>query len=327
MKIQSYTLENQWIKAEFINYGARIKNLVLKEKGIDIIYGCESNEDFLSDQHAYFGAAIGRFANRIANGRFTLNGITYQLSVNNGTNCLHGGQSGFAFCYFDGKLEGNTLTLQYLSPQGEGGFPGQLHFMVRYILQDTSLIIEYQARTDADTVCNFTNHAYFNLNGSGTVMEHQLKIDADYITPVDSRLIPLSNPMHVANTPFDFRTETPIGKRIDEPHSQLIIGGGYDHNYILNGNGYRKCASLFSAQSGIRMDVHTDRPGLQLYTANATNNEKPLVKGGRKQTPREAVCLETQLFPDSPNRQDFPDCTLKTGKTTLSRTAFTFTYS
>jgi len=327
MKIQGYTLENQYIKAEFINYGARIKSLYLKEKGIDVIYGCETNEDFLLDQNAYFGAVIGRYANRIANARFALNGITYQLPTNNGANCLHGGPGGFAFRYFEGNKEReNTLCFQYFSPNGEEGFPGQLDITVRYRLQDTSLIIEYQAKTDADTVYNFTNHSYFNLNGEGTIMEHRLMIDADFITPVDSMLIPMPNPMSVTDTPFDFRKETAIGKRIDESHPQLIIGGGYDHNYILNGSGYRKCASLFSAQSGVRMDIHTDRPGLQLYTANVTNNEKPPVKRGRKQTPREAVCLETQLFPDSPNRQDFPCCVLKAGETSFSRTAFVFSW-
>ncbi|MCI8332734.1 MAG: galactose mutarotase [Clostridiales bacterium] len=325
-KLEEYTLENQYIKAEFINYGARIKRLFLKEKSIDVIYGCESNEDFLLDQNAYFGAVVGRYANRIANGHFTLHGTTYQLPDNNNGNCLHGGPGGFSFRYFEGKANGNTLCFQYFSAHGEEGFPGNLTFTVRYILQDASLFIEYQAHTDADTVCNFTNHSYFNLNGSGTAMDHRLMIDADFITPVNSALIPLADPMDVSDTPFDFRKETAIGQRINQPHPQLAAGGGYDHNYILNGVGYRKCASLFSEQSGVRMDVFTDRPGLQLYTANVTNNEKPFVKGGRRQTPREAVCLETQLFPDSPNRPDFPCCLLKANETLLSRTSYVFSW-
>ena len=322
MEVRSYCLENEWIAAKFVNYGARIASLVIKEKNIDIIHGCGKDQDFLSDKDANFGAVIGRYANRIANGTFSLNQKEYHLPQNDGANCLHGGPGGFAFQFFSCMQKERSLICQYRSPDGEQGFPGEMVFTVTYTLDKKVLLIDYQARCDQDTVCNFTNHAYFNLNGSGSVLGHLLTIDADSITPVDEQLIPLPCLMQVEGSPFDFRQETEIGLRIGQSHPQLLAGNGYDHNYVLRGSGYRKCASLFSETSGIRMDVYTDMPGLQLYTSNFMKSERPAIKGGRRQIPREAVCLETQFFPNSPNRPDFPSCVLPAGQRFASKTSY-----
>lgn len=324
MKLQSFTLENEWIRATVINYGARLQNLVLKKKQIDVAVGFDRAEDYLLDTGANFGAVIGRYANRIAGASFTLSGKTYHLPQNNGNNCLHGG-NGFAFRFFSCIQEKDRLICRYTSPDQEEGFPGNLRLQAEYVLDGKTLKLRYQAFSDRDTVCNITNHTYFNLNGGGSVLDHVLQIDADRFLPIDENTIPLQ-PMDVAETPFDFRKPAAIGTHIDEPNPQLIAGGGYDHNYILNGSGFRKCASLFSPNSQIQMDVFTDKPGMQLYTANFMNAERPLLKGGARQKPREAVCLETQFFPDTPNRPDFPSCILAAGEEYHFETHYEFSW-
>lgn len=322
--MNTYIIENESLSAEVIDYGARIKSLIYKDAGIDVVAGCDTAQDYLLDANANFGAAIGRYANRIAGARFTLNGTTYSLPQNDGDNCLHGG-NGFAHRYFDCvKTAPDRLSCTYTAQDMEEGFPGTLTLRMEYILDGAALRIRYHATCDRDTVANFTNHSYFNLNGGGTALDHILCIDADSYLPVDEALIPQGSAQSVADTPFDFREPIAIGARINDDHPQLTAGSGYDHNYILNGSGLRNVAYLYSPESGVRMDVITDLPGLQLYSGNFMHDPAPLMRGGTPQRARDAICLETQFYPNSPNRPDFPDCVLLAGEAFFSETAYAF---
>ena len=313
--MKTFTIENEKLRAVFIDYGARLISLTVKDKEIDVIYGCKNPDDMLSDKSANFGACVGRYANRIAHARFTLGGKEYLLPANDGENCLHGGR-GFANRYYDCKDENNTLVCTYDSPDGEDGFPGNLRLTVTYSLQGGALKIEYRAVCDKETVCNFTNHSYFNLNGGGNVLSHTLFVDADRINPTDSQSIPLKETMDVTGTPFDFREPKQVGRDIGALHEQLILARGYDHNYILNGSGFRKCARLSGDESGITMDVYTDQPGIQIYSGNYLVDADECYRG--------AICLETQHFPDTPNRPDFPSCILMPSEEMISVTMYEF---
>jgi aldose 1-epimerase len=195
---------------------------------------------------------------------------------------------------------------------------------VTYSLDGNALRINYDASCDKDTVVNFTNHAYFNLNGGGTILDHLLWLDADEYLPIDDTSIPFGAPESVDGTPFDFRVATAIGARIDAPHPQLVAGSGYDHNFIIKGEGMRKAANLSSAETGISMDVYTDMPGIQVYSGNFMDSPAPLMRGGKKQEKRTAICLETQLYPDSPNHPEYPSCVLKAGERFTSETKYIF---
>jgi aldose 1-epimerase len=276
---------------------------------------------------------VGRYANRIAKGRFTLNGEQYTLAVNNGANALHGGLKGFDKKIWRAKNvssdDGPAVEMTYVSPDGEEGYPGALTATVTYSLSnDNEVRIHYKATTDADTVLNLTNHSYFNLAGAGkgTILDHMVAINADRFTPVDSGLIPTGELKSVEGTPFDFRTPTAIGARIDETgDEQIKLGGGYDHNFVLNGGAgnLRFAARAKEPVSGRVMEVFTDQPGLQFYTGNFLDGSVT-GKGGIQYEKRFGFCMETQHFPDSPNKPEFPSVLLKPGETFETTTVYKF---
>ena len=319
-----YILKNKnGLEAAFTNYGARIISLKVPDQhGVqtDVVVGFSSIDQYIQSTEPYFGATIGRYGNRIAKGKFILDGITYTLSINNGVNSLHGGKKGFQDVLWDTKqLNEQSIAFSYVSKDMEEGYPGNLQVKVIYNLTDNNeLKISYEATTDKKTVLNLTNHAFFNLNGegSGTILNHQLQINADLYTPVDSTLIPTGKHEYVAETPFDFRKFSTIGKRITDDHEQLKNGKGYDHNYVLNdqnGSQMQHAARVEGDKSGIIMEVFTVEPGLQFYSGNFMQS-KNIFKGGSKDDFRTALCLETQHFPDSPNQHTFPSTVLNPGK-------------
>jgi len=325
-------LENEkGVVVTITNYGARVVHLVVPDKTgkpTDIVLGYNSLKEYLESSSAFYGALVGRYANRIAKASFELDGQTYQLAKNNGPNSLHGGPGGFHNVVWDIVNSTDTyVELQYLSSDGEEGYPGNLDVTVIYKLNDENgLEIIYQAMSDKKTVINLTNHAYFNLNGdgSGNVKDHLLQIEADSITPVDTTLIPLGTLASVENTPFDFRQPTAIGKRINDTDVQLETGGGYDHNFVLRKGltpNPEKIALAYSNESGIAMEVHTTEPGVQFYGGNFMNSIQG--KNGTYEY-RGAFCLETQHYPDSPNQPSFPTTVLEKGDVWESATIYKF---
>jgi aldose 1-epimerase len=318
--------------AAITNYGGRLVSLLVPDsegKLRDVVVGFSDVDDYVGSSEPYFGATIGRYGNRIAKGKFSLDGKQYTLFTNNGPNTLHGGKKGFQAVVWDAaKRNDSTLELTYLSKDGEEGFPGNLNVKVTYQLTaNNELKLTYEATTDKKTVVNLTNHAFFNLNGegSGTINNHVLQINASQYTPVDSTLIPLGKHAPVAGTPFDFTKPTAIGARIDDTANvQLKNGGGYDHNFVLNGGtGMKHAATVRGDQSGIVMDVYTEEPGLQFYGGNFMQG-KNTFKGGAKDEFRTAFCLETQHFPDSPNQPQFPSTVLNPGQTYKTTSVYKF---
>ncbi|MDR1645841.1 MAG: galactose mutarotase [Tannerellaceae bacterium] len=329
-----YVLANEkGAELTVLNYGAKIVSLVVPDrdgKGVDVVTGHDSIEEYLRSEEPYFGAICGRFANRIAGGTFELDGAFYHLAINNGPNSLHGGIKGFNAVVWDARLiDAQTLELTYTSPDGEEGYPGNLQTTVIYHLSnDNEVFLSYRAVTDKPTVLNLTNHAYFNLSGAGNacIGDHLLTINADNYLPTGPTAIPYGPAEKVEGTPMDFRTPYEIGARIHEPFEQLVFGKGYDHTYILNkkedGN-LSFCARCVSPQTGISLDVFTTEPGVQLYTGNwMTGNF--IGKNGQRYPQRSALCLETQHFPDSPNQPDYPGVVLRPGEVFRSRTLFRF---
>ncbi|MBR2338649.1 MAG: galactose mutarotase [Clostridia bacterium] len=312
------------LSLSFITYGGIITELVYQGK--DVVLGHTCLEDYLRGKGS-IGVTVGRYANRIAGGKFELNGTVYDVGCNEaGRGHLHGGTLGFEKRVWTlGDLCENSATLHYTAADGEMGYPGTLNVAVTFTLEDdNTLAIFYRATTDKDTVLNLTNHAYFNLNGydGGSTLDTELQINAESILPVDDLLIPTGERMPVEGTPFDFRVAKPIGRDINGDHAQLKIGGGYDHNFCLGETcEYRHAVSAYSPRSGIRMDCYTDEPGVQLYTGNFL--ELPFGKGGAM-TQYQGFCLETQHFPDSPNHPDFPSTVLKAGDTFESTTRYHF---
>lgn len=329
-----YVLENSnSMQVAITNYGGRIVNIVVPDKDgklTDVALGYNDLEQYLNDNDIYFGTITGRYANRIANGKFQLDGKDYQLTINNGSHCLHGGPTGFHARVWDAvKPDNLTLELYYTSKDGEEGFPGTLSLKVIYTLTDeNSLKIEYFATTDKKTILNLTNHSYFNLNGhdAGDIAGHVLKINADRFTPTHEDYIPTGEINPVENTPFDFREPTTIGERIDLPDTQLVYGKGYNHNFVICGeeNSLNLAATAIGPQSGIQMDVLTTEPGIQLYTGNFLNSKSSQGKGGRAYNLREGFCLETQHFPDSVNQPSFPTTILKPEEEYRSITIYKF---
>lgn len=317
-----------------LNYGAKIVSLMVPDRDgrlTDVVTGHNSIEEYLTSEEPYFGAICGRYGNRIAKGRFTLDGVTYdQLPINNGPNCLHGGIKGFNSVVWDMKqTDAQTVELCYTSNDGEEGFPGELKTVVTYHLSDENEVeIRYRAETSKPTVLNLTNHSYFNLSGAGDpyVGDHLLTINADYYLPTDETAIPYGPKEAVEGTPMDFRTPHTVGERINEPFEQLKFGKGYDHTYILNkekADDYAFCARCSSPKTGIVMEVYTSQPGVQLYTGNwMTGNF--VGKNGQRYPERAALCLETQHFPDSPNKPEYPSTVLRPGETFESRTTYKF---
>ncbi|MDZ7370378.1 MAG: galactose mutarotase [candidate division KSB1 bacterium] len=333
--VELFTLTNKsGMKVQITNYGGTIVSLWVPDKnGVlgDVVLGHDNLEGYLKAS-PYFGSTIGRYGNRIAQGRFTLDGVEYRLAQNNGANHLHGGVRGFDKQIWEAKARRGknkaAIELSRVSPDGEEGYPGELYARVTFTLtDDNALQIDYLAKTNKPTVCNLTNHSYFNLRdgGASTILDHLLQIDADYYLPVDAGLIPVGKPAPVEGTPFDFRTPTRIGERIDQQDEQLANGGGYDHNWVLNGeNGVlRRVATLSDPVSGRVMEIYTTEPGLQFYSGNFLDGT---IKGknGVVYAHRSGLCLETQHFPDSPNRPDFPSVVLRPGQVYRSTTIYKF---
>jgi aldose 1-epimerase len=296
----------------------------------DVVLGFDKLAPYEANT-SYFGDLIGRYGNRIAKGKFQLDGQVYQVSTNENGNMLHGGTTGFNRRVWDAKdvstPEAAALELHYLSPDGEMGFPGNLDVTVRYTVEaKNGLKIEYNATTDKPTVLNLTNHSYFNLAGagSGTVLKHRLTIRAEHFTPIDDGLIPTGVEQSVEGTPFDFRHGNVIGSRINQENEQLKLGKGYDHNFVLDAPGDVKqwAVRVEEPNSGRVMEVYTDQPGVQFYTGNFLDGTMNGVGGAFKY--REALCLETQHFPDSPNHLNFPTTTLRPGETFHSVTIYRF---
>jgi aldose 1-epimerase len=326
--VELYVLTNKGgAEASITNYGGAVVSLKMPDRSgrlADVVLGYDNAEGYVADK-SFFGALVGRYGNRIGHAQFVLDGQTYTLAKNNGENTLHGGIKGFNKALWAAKIhsakDGQSLELSYLSKDGEEGFPGNLKVTVIYTLTDANALkIEYTATTDKKTVVNLTNHAYFNLagQGSGDILGHLLTIQADKFTPVDAGLIPTGELRDVVGTPFDFRKPTAIVARIDQADEQLKLGGGYDHNFVLNRGGAKTAdgeslaARVVEPTSGRAMEVWTTEPGIQFYTGNFLDG-KTVGKGGATYPKRNAFCLETQHFPDSPNQPKFPSVVLSPG--------------
>ena len=322
--VDAITVSNGTISFTVLSYGATIQRVLVKGADgaeRDVVLGYDTLEDYRR-KRSYLGAAIGRFGNRIANAQFTLNGKTYQLAANNGANNIHGGKVGFDKKIWNYETDENGVTFRLRSPDGEEGFPGNLDVSIRYSIDGKSgLRIDYEAVCDQDTVANFTNHSYFNLNGagSGTVESQLLQLDADAVTEADSALIPTGKLLPVEGTAWDFRTAKPIGQDIHAP--ELAGCRGYDHNFCLNGTGLRKAGEAYAPESGIRMALETTMEGVQLYTANGMKSSG---KGGKEYVGYPAFCLETQHYPDAINHPEFPSCVLKKGEKLHETTIYRF---
>jgi aldose 1-epimerase len=332
-KVDLYTLRNaKGLTMTVMSYGGIIQSLEVPDRDgklRDVVHGFESLDGYLKG-HPYFGALIGRYGNRIAKATFKLNGVDYKLAANNNGNSLHGGLKGFDKVVWAVKEQevpgGAGLELHYISKDGEEGYPGNLDVTVRYTLKETNEFqIDYLANTDKATVLNLTNHTYFNLAGEGTILDHQLKLNANQFTPVDATLIPTGERKLVAGTPFDFSAPHPIGERIDAADEQIRRGKGYDHNYVLNAaptTGLTPVAEVFEPKSGRVLEVLTKEPGVQFYTGNFLDGT---LKGkGREFVQRSAFCLETQHYPDSPNQPKFPSTMLEPGKIYQTTTVWKF---
>lgn len=327
--IDLYTLSNgKGMEARIMTYGAAVVSLTAPDKAgkyADVVNGMDNVEGYLKPV-PYFGAAIGRYGNRIGGAQFTLEGQQYHTPKNDGDNTLHGGNRGFDKRVWTAKESNGGVEFTYVSADGEEGFPGTLTAHILYtVTPDNELRIEYNATTDKPTVVNLTNHSYFNLKGQGEgdILDHQVTINADRFTPVDKGLIPTGELKAVAGTPFDFTKATAIGARIGQNDEQLVFGKGYDHNWVLNGSGMKKAAEVYEASTGRVMEVSTDQPGLQFYTGNFLDGTIH-GKGGKVYAQRSAFCMETQHFPDSPNKPSFPTTELKPGEQYHTVTVYKF---
>ena len=331
--IDLYTLKNrQGMEARITNYGGLVVSVLTPNrhgKFGDVVLGCETLADYLKG-HPHFGALVGRYGNRIARGKFKLDGVEYSLAINNGPNSLHGGLVGFDKVVWSAKPleteQGPALQLQYLSRDGEEGFPGNLSVTAVYtVTEDNGLKIEFTASTDKKTICNLTHHSYFNLAGRGDVLGHNVQINADKFTPVDGDLIPTGELRPVAGTPLDFRHVMAIGERIDSNYEQIKLGAGYDHNFVLNHTPGELglAAKVEEPGSGRTMEVWTTEPGMQFYTGNFLDG-KIRGKGGWVYQRRNGFCFEPQHYPDSPNQPGFPSTELKPGETYRHTTIYKF---
>lgn len=314
-----YVLKNRnGLVSEITNYGARVVSLWVPDNNgnfDDIVLGFDNIDDYINAKEKYFGATIGRYGNRIKEGKFLINDKEYYLEKNNGLNHLHGGNMGFSDVVWNAKqIDNQTLELNYFSKNMEEGYPGNLNVKIIYHLNNKDeLKIEYFAKTDESTHVNLTHHSFFNLLGAGneTINEHLLYINANSFTPVDETLIPTGNIELVANTPFDFSVPTKIGKRINQEDNQLNYGKGYDHNYVLNNSQSEEiiAAKVYEKKSGRTLEVYTNEPGMQFYAGNFLSGT--IGKHGKSYKKRSAFCLETQHFPNSPNQKNFPSTILK----------------
>ena len=328
--VEQYTLNSGNISCDILTYGGALRSLTVPDKNgnaVDILLGFDSVEDYLK-QDGYIGALVGRYANRIGGSSFELNGKMYTMYSNDGRNHLHGGENGFdkQVWKVDNATE-NMLALSLFSPDGQEGYPGNLSVRVTYTLNSDALVIDYRAQSDADTVCNLTNHAYFNLSGhnSGTTENVLIQINADFYTPADKELIPTGEIAPVENTPMDLRNLLKTGEYADSDFCQLEYAGGYDHNWCINGPaGELRFAALAKAEdTGIVMKTYTTQPGMQFYGGNFIA-DLPKGKNGADYVKRSGFCFETQNYPDAPNRSNFPSAVLKAGEIYSHRTVYKF---
>ncbi len=333
MSIERYTLTNgNGLEASIMTYGGTLLTLGVPDRQGqlgDVVLGFDTLQPYLID-HPFFGSLVGRFANRIAHGRFELNGRSYTLARNNGQNHLHGGPGGFHHVVWSAaertSTDGPSVELTYLSPDGEEGYPGNLSVTVAYTLSNQDeLRIDYTATTDQDTIINLTNHAYFNLAGHGTILDHELELVAAHFLPVDSTSIPLGEIRAVQNTPMDFTTTKAIGLAIGADDEQTRNGQGYDHTWVLDqgGGSLGLAARLSEPTTGRVMETYTTQPGIQFYSGNLLDGSLT-GKGGQRYEKYAGLCLETQHFPDSPNQPHFPSAVLRPGQTFKQTTVYRF---
>jgi len=336
--VDIYTLKSGAFEARIITYGGIVQSLKVPDKNgkvADVVLGFDSIDGYAGGPKPnppFFGAIIGRYGNRIAGGKFTLDGKTYDIPKIEPTNALHGGSRGFDKVVWKGKEIPHGVELTYVSSDGDQGFPGTLTTVVRYTLEGKDLKIDYSATTDKDTVVNLTNHSYFNLagQGNGDILKHVVKINAGRYTPVNENLIPTGELGSVEGTPFDFRKPTAVGARIDADNDQIKKGHGYDHNWVLDSGGKSTvrdrgalAAEVYEPTSGRVLEVITDQPGVQFYTGNFLDGSLT-GKDGKVYGHRFGLCLETQHFPDSPNQPKFPSTELKPGQKYHTATVFRF---
>jgi len=330
-RVDRYTLEDADLRVQLTNYGARIVSIDTPDREgrrLDIVLGFHDAEPYIEEPKGYFGATVGRYANRLAKGTFCLDEHLYHVPLNNNGNAMHGGPQGFASKAWKGTIAGPaSVAFELVSPDGDMGFPGELKVSVRYTLEGKSLRMDYTATTNKATVINLTNHTYFNLRGegSGDILGEKLQLNADFYTPVNAMLIPTGEVASVSGTPFDFQVLTPIGQRINEENEQLAKAGGYDHNFVLNSHAgeLRQAAFAVDPVSGRTLTVLTTEPAVQFYSGNVLNGT---LRGysGRAYDKFGAFCLETQHFPDSPNHANFPTTRLLPGQKFHSTTVFRF---
>lgn len=321
--VTAYTLENTaGYRLTVIDYGARIQSLILPD-GRDAVLGYDGSAGYEADT-AFLGAVCGRYANRISNASFVVNGVTCHIDANEGKNTLHGGKKGFSGCMYRGEAQDDALIFTLESPDGDMGFPGNLTLTVRYTLLDDGVRIQYRAESDMDTPVNVTNHSYFNLNGGNLIFDHKLRVNADLFLPTDDELLPTGEIRPVADTVFDLRTPVRLGDRLEPMDPSLAANKGFDNTLVLNKTerGTLEYAASLIAPDGLRMDCYTTEPSLQVYTGNHLSScpghdGKPLL-------PLSACCLETQHFPDSTRRAHFPSPVLKAGRPYLSETVYRF---
>ena len=319
--VDVWTLRAGGYAAQVLTYGGILRSLTVPAPGgsRDIVLGCETLEDY-EKQDKYLGALVGRVANRIGGGAFELNGKSYPLAANSGPNCLHGGVRGFNQAVWQAREVDGSLVLTHVSPDGDEGFPGTLEVRVTYSLTaDGVLRLDYWAKSDADTLCNLTNHSYFNLNGGGDILGHRLTLNAERFCEGSPACLPTGRLADVSGTPFDFRAGRVLGEAMAEENAQTALFGGFDHNFVLSGS---HAAEVYSPATGIVMDVCTTLPGVQLYTANSLDERAG--KNGTRMGPHGALCLETQVFPDGMNHYGFPSPLLHPGEHLHTETVYAF---
>ena len=329
--VELYTLRDGIIEASLTAFGARLTSVKAPDREgnlTQVVLGHDALEPYVADRKTFMGAIVGRVGNRIAHGRFSLDGRSFEVPPNDGDNALHGGAEGFDRKLWRAEERADGVTFTYRSPDGEMGFPGTLEVAVRYSLSEGALRMDYTAATDRATVVNVTNHAYFNLSGkgSGTVLDHELTLPAEAFTPVSASMIPTGALESVEGTPFDFRRSGRIGERMAEKNIQLERAGGYDHNWCFGEKGTMKLAAkLKDPASGRVLTVSTTEPGVQFYSGNFLDGSVPARDGKGSAGYRSGLCLETQGYPDAPNQRSFPSIVLRPGETMRSTTVFAFT--
>lgn len=326
-RVDQFILTNEaGASVSVLNYGATIQSVLVPDRDgklEDVVLGCDSMQDY-EKQNCYFGAVIGRYANRMGGSRFSLNGKSYLLEANEGRNSLHGGFCGFDKKIWDAAVDGERIICRLISPDGDGGFPGEMQVTVVYCFDDDNrLTIDYTAVCDADTICNLTNHSYFNLGGKGDILSHMLEMNASRYTQINNELLPTGILSPVNETPFDFLQPKAIGAQIQERNTQIQIAGGYDHNFVLDsGQNFACAAKVYCPASGRTMTVETDMPGVQFYSGNFIKN----ISGKKHEIYQKhsGFCLETQMFPDSTAHPEFPSTVIRKDEKFHSCTVYQF---